>query len=309
MPVARAGDDGAMARTTAEWMPKSEEDYDEARRELTSRFAIGCGRRPRAGQGRRRGADPLQVGLSRRPPDPLDVATSVRSISGCTRPRWWPTTRTRRDLGGGQAFVRFLDESGLLAPDSEPAEVLVAHLEPARASSSTTWPTSRATAPASASGPAPWPKESASAIRLKSRPSWPGSTPARVRTRSRVGPRPRQRALPARRGGSPHRGRGPRAPQPSAASAGLKGGPFRAAGAVATAVEEGQGDQVLGLAEAEGHAVQDASLVFVLSINAFDRLWSMAASMPARFFLILRPSSTKASMRHRWAQPATRRGW
>ena len=42
--------------------------------------------------------------------------------------------------------------------------------------------------------------------------------------------------------------------------------------------------------------------MFVLSIKAFDKLLSMAASMPAMFFLIFLPSSTKASMRQRWAQ-------
>jgi len=43
------------------------------------------------------------------------------------------------------------------------------------------------------------------------------------------------------------------------------------------------------------------SFVFVLSVSALERSCTMAASMPARFFLILRPSSTKAGIRQRCA--------
>jgi hypothetical protein len=42
--------------------------------------------------------------------------------------------------------------------------------------------------------------------------------------------------------------------------------------------------------------------VLVRSTNVFDKLFSMAASMPKMFLLIFLPSSTKAGMRHRWAQ-------
>ena len=44
------------------------------------------------------------------------------------------------------------------------------------------------------------------------------------------------------------------------------------------------------------------SLVFVDSINAFDRPQTKAASIPCRCLRILRPSSTKAGMRQRVAQ-------
>ena len=52
--------------------------------------------------------------------------------------------------------------------------------------------------------------------------------------------------------------------------------------AMASEVEEAQGDEVVGGAEAEVIRVISRSFVFTLSVSPLDRPWVTAAMMPAR---------------------------
>jgi hypothetical protein len=208
-----------MARTTPDWSPESEEDYEAASSELKKRFAQWLG----------------VVGLESHGDDgEAPIHYKWAYVDGHLT-RW-----TRRDLDEvylelhpakvmvedddldevleeAKNFIGFLDETGLLDPDSESADVLVDHLETIEEQFRHNMADACAIASASGCGPRLWPRASASTTGRRSRPSWPTSTPGRSpnATPSWARVSPRDRRPPA---GSPRRGRGPRLPQPSAAS-------------------------------------------------------------------------------------------
>ncbi len=120
-----------MARTTPGWMPKSEEDYEVARKELKRRFAhwradVGAAPDKDAGEApihykwayldghltswTRADLDEVYLELH-----PAKVMVDDEDLDDV--------------LEEAKTFVRFLDETGLLASDSDPADVLVEHLE------------------------------------------------------------------------------------------------------------------------------------------------------------------------------------
>ncbi len=120
-----------MARTTPDWMPKSEEDYEVARKELKRRFAhwrADVGLEPDKDAGEApihykwayldghltswTCADLDEVYLELHPAKVMVDDEDLDDI-----------------LEEAKAFVRFLDETGLLASDSDPADVLVEHLD------------------------------------------------------------------------------------------------------------------------------------------------------------------------------------
>ena len=121
----------AMARTTPDWEPESEENYEVARSELKKRFdqwleVVGIESRGDDGEApihykwayvdghltrwRRRDLDEIYLELH-----PAKVMVEDDDLD--------------RVLEEAKAFISFLDETGLLDPDSEPADVLVDHLD------------------------------------------------------------------------------------------------------------------------------------------------------------------------------------
>ncbi len=120
-----------MARTTPDWEPESEEDYEVARAELKKRFAewlAVVGIEPRGDDGeapihykwayvdghltrwRRRDLDEVYLELH-----PAKVMVDDDDLDEV--------------LQEAKNFIGFLDETGLLDPDSESADVLVDHLD------------------------------------------------------------------------------------------------------------------------------------------------------------------------------------
>ena len=120
-----------MPRTTPDWSPESEEDYELARRELKKRFA----------QWREVFGAAVEKDAAEAP-----IHYKWAFLDGHLT-RW-----TREDLDDvylelhpakvivddddltdvleeAKTFIRFLDETGLLDPDSEPADVLGDHLD------------------------------------------------------------------------------------------------------------------------------------------------------------------------------------
>ena len=120
-----------MARTVPDWSPESEKDYEVARRALKKRFAqwrtsVGAAPDKDAGE--------------------APIHYKWASLDGHLT-RWSCTDLDEvylelhpakvmvddEDLGDvleeAKAFMTFLDETGLLAPDSEPADVLLEHLD------------------------------------------------------------------------------------------------------------------------------------------------------------------------------------
>jgi hypothetical protein len=121
----------AMARTTPDWSPESEEDYEVARSELKKRFTewlAVVGIEPHGDDGEapihykwayvdghltrwtRRDLDEIYLELH-----PAKVMVEDDDLDEV--------------LEEAKAFIGFLDETGLLDPDSESADVLVDHLE------------------------------------------------------------------------------------------------------------------------------------------------------------------------------------
>jgi hypothetical protein len=122
---------GAMPRSTPVWMPESEEDYEAARRELKKRFAqwrSAAGMAPEKDAGEApihykwayldghltswTCADLDEVYLELHPAKVMVDEEDLGDV-----------------LGEAKAFVSFLDETGLLAADSDPAPVLRDHLD------------------------------------------------------------------------------------------------------------------------------------------------------------------------------------
>jgi hypothetical protein len=120
-----------MARTTPDWEPESEEDYEAASAELKKRFAqwLGVvGIEPHGDDGeapihykwayvdghltrwRRRDLDEVYLDLH-----PAKVMVEDDDLGEV--------------LEEAKNFIGFLDETGLLDPDSDPADVLVDHLD------------------------------------------------------------------------------------------------------------------------------------------------------------------------------------
>jgi hypothetical protein len=120
-----------MTRTTPDWEPESEEDYEVASSELKKRFTqwlavAGIESRGDDGEApihykwayvdghltrwRRRDLDEVYLELH-----PAKVMIEDRDFDEV--------------LEEAKNFIRFLDETGLLDPDSESADVLVDHLE------------------------------------------------------------------------------------------------------------------------------------------------------------------------------------
>ena len=116
-----------MARRTPDWSPESEADYEVARRALKKRFAqwrtsVGAAPDKDAGEApihykwafldghltRWSCADLDEVYLELHPAKVMVDDEDLDDV-----------------LDEAKAFVSFLDETGLLAPDSEPADVLV----------------------------------------------------------------------------------------------------------------------------------------------------------------------------------------
>jgi hypothetical protein len=120
-----------MARTAFDWEPDGEEDYEVARSELKKRFAqwldvVGIESQGDDGEApihykwayvdghltrwRRRDLDQIYLELH-----PAKVMVDNDDLDGV--------------LEEAKNFIGFLDETGLLDPDSESADVLVDHLE------------------------------------------------------------------------------------------------------------------------------------------------------------------------------------
>ena len=119
-----------MARRTPDWSPESEEDYEVARRELKKRFAkwrsaVGAAPEKDAGEA------PIHYKWAF-----LDghltswTCSDLDEVYLELHPAKVMVDDDDLDdvLEEAKAFVRFLDETGLLAPGSEPADVLVDHL-------------------------------------------------------------------------------------------------------------------------------------------------------------------------------------
>jgi len=119
-----------MARTTPDWSPESEEDYEVARRALKKRFAhwrtaVGAAPDKDAGEA------PIHYKWAY-----LDghltswTCSDLDEVYLELHPAKVMVDDDDLDdvLEEAKAFVTFLDETGLLAPDSEPAHVLVDHL-------------------------------------------------------------------------------------------------------------------------------------------------------------------------------------
>lgn len=120
-----------MPRTTPDWSPESEEDYEVARKELKKRFSqwravVGVAVEKDAGEAlihykwayldgyltRWTCEDLDDVHLELHPAKVIVDDDDLADV-----------------LDEAKAFISFLDETGLLDPDSEPADVLVDHLD------------------------------------------------------------------------------------------------------------------------------------------------------------------------------------
>jgi hypothetical protein len=129
--LVRAGKDEAMARTTPDWEPENEEDYEFARSELKSRFAqwlavVGIESRGDDGEApihykwayvdghltRWRCRDLDEIYLELHPAKVMLEDDDLDEV-----------------LEEAKNFIGFLDETGLLDPESDPADVLVDHLD------------------------------------------------------------------------------------------------------------------------------------------------------------------------------------
>ena len=144
-----------MARTTTpDWSPESEEDYEVARSELKKRFAqwrtvVGADPDNDAGEApihykwayldgnltRWRCDDLDEVYLELHPAKVMVEDDDLDDV-----------------LEEAKSFIGFLDETGLLDPDSDRPTCWLTISLPSRSSSDTTWPRSRATASASDCG-------------------------------------------------------------------------------------------------------------------------------------------------------------
>jgi hypothetical protein len=172
----------AMARTTPDWEPESEEDYEVARSELKKRFdqwleVVGIESRGDDGEApfhykwayvdghltrwRRRDLDEVYLELH-----PAKVMVEDDDLD--------------RVLEEAKAFISFLDETGLLDPTANRPTCWSTISTQLRSSSATAWPTPRVIASASACGRRRWPRASAWTIELRSRLSWLTSTPGRL---------------------------------------------------------------------------------------------------------------------------------
>jgi hypothetical protein len=213
-----------MARTTPDWSPKSEEDYEIARRELKKRFArwrasVGVAPDKDAGEAaihykwayldghltRWTCADLDEIYLELYPAKVMVEDDELTDV-----------------LNEAKFFISFLDGTGLLDTESDPADVLIDHLVTVEMEFRHNMAdTSRYSFGKRVWMRAHWPKESTSTIGHRSRPSWPTSTLGRSpnATPSWVRVSHRDPQSPA---GSPHRGRGPSLHHPSVASAGTE---------------------------------------------------------------------------------------
>lgn len=121
----------AMSQMTSEWEPETDEEYDEAIRDLTSRFSEWV-------SGQELESEPevpevmlhykwrfLDGHLTRWTRGDLsEIYLEIYPAKVVAEP-----DELDEILGWGQALLMFLDKSALLDRASEPAEVLVAHLE------------------------------------------------------------------------------------------------------------------------------------------------------------------------------------
>jgi hypothetical protein len=120
-----------MSQKAFQWEPETDEEYDEAIRKLTSRFSEWV-------SGRDLESEPelpevmlhykwrfVDGHLTRwRRGDLSEIYLEIYPAKVVAEP-----DELDEILGWGRAFLAFLDESGLLDQTSEPAEVLVAHVE------------------------------------------------------------------------------------------------------------------------------------------------------------------------------------
>ena len=120
-----------MARTIPDWSPESEEDYEIARSELKSRFAqwlavVGAESHGDDGEApihyKWAYVDGHLTRWTR--PDLDEIYLELHPAKVMVEEDDLDTV-----LEEAKAFIGFLDETGLLDPDSEPADVLVDHLD------------------------------------------------------------------------------------------------------------------------------------------------------------------------------------
>jgi hypothetical protein len=120
-----------MAQTTPDWSPESEEDYEVARSELKKRFAQW-----RAAVGTDPGGDAGEAAIHYKwayvdghltrwtCPDLDEIYLELHPAKVMVE-----DDDLDEVLEEAKAFISFLDESGLLDVDSEPADVLLNHLD------------------------------------------------------------------------------------------------------------------------------------------------------------------------------------
>ena len=120
-----------MARTTPDWSPETEDDYEVARSELKKRFAQW-----RAAVGTKSDADAEEAAIHYKWAHLDGHLTSwtcedLDEIYLELHPAKVMVEDDDLDevLEEAKAFIGFLDETGLLDPDSDPADVLVDHLD------------------------------------------------------------------------------------------------------------------------------------------------------------------------------------
>jgi hypothetical protein len=120
-----------MARTTPDWSPETEEDYEVARSELKKRFAQW-----RAVVGTKSDDDAGEAAIHYKWAYLDGHLTSwtcedLDEIYLELHPAKVMIDDDELDevLEEAKDFIRFLDETGLLVPDSEPADALVGHLD------------------------------------------------------------------------------------------------------------------------------------------------------------------------------------
>jgi hypothetical protein len=121
----------AMARTTRDWEPESEEDYEVAASELKKRFSqwlgvVGIESRGDDGEApihyKWAYVDGHLTRWTRRDLDEVYLELHPAKVMIETNDLDWVLEEAKN-------FIGFLDETGLLDPDSESADVLVDHLE------------------------------------------------------------------------------------------------------------------------------------------------------------------------------------
>ena len=120
-----------MPRTTPDWLPESEEDYEVARRDLKKRFAKW---RAVAGVAVEKDAGEALIHYKWAYLDGHLTRWTCENLDDVYL-ELHPAKVIVEDgdledvLDEAKAFITFLDETGLLDPDSEPADVLVDHLD------------------------------------------------------------------------------------------------------------------------------------------------------------------------------------